>query len=229
MTKRAYALLGPLAAVALAGACATRQPTISYCRAATALPAPAPECASAPEVRRVKSELEAIAVPAVHFNGVRVGFDAEGRVGSLCVERAPYTDGWAARSKLAAREAELRAVAAGPACLAGTSLELNRFGARRAEIDAVVDECRREATSERTYRSCIEREQIQRGEIWMLEIGQVYVRAAGASERRAALVGCTQDATPIGIPTDTDSDSVHRPDPAEVTPCLRSHGWEALD
>jgi hypothetical protein len=240
VTKRAGTLLGPLAGIALAAACATQQPAIPYCTdAAAALPPAAPACASEPEARRVKQELSALAVPEAHWNLVRVAFDGESRVDAVCVERARYTDGWNARVKLSAREAELRAVAPGPACLAGTSLELNRLGARRAQIDVVAEDCRREATASalpvtaehvaRVYRVCIEREQIQRGEIWMLEIGQVYVRAAEASDRRAALTACTQDATPIGRSgADADSAWVYA-DPATVTQCLRGRGWVALD
>ena len=230
-----------LALAAACLSCASGRATLPYCPAAPELPAVAPACAADPEVQRVKRELEAIALPAAQKNLVRVTFDDTGAVGTLCVQRAKDTDGWNVRSKLGAREAELRAVAPGPACLADATLDLNRLGAKRSEVDVISDDCLREASfgggkrltpelMARAYRACIEREQIQRGEIWMLERGLIYVRTPEGSERREALLGCAENATPIGnSPYDADVTSVWSEPTDDITQCLRGYGWEALD
>jgi hypothetical protein len=236
VAKRAFLLVGLLAALA----CATSRPTLPYCPAAEELPPVAPACAAEPEVQRVKRDLQAIALPDAYRNLVRVTFDDAGAVDTVCVQRAKDTDGWNVRSKLGARGPELRAVAPGPACLADATLDLNRLGARRSEVDVISEDCWREASVgarlaspeslARRYRACIEREQIQRGEIWMLERGQIYVRTPEGKERRESLLGCTQNATPIGSsPYDAEIREVWSEPIDEITQCLRGYGWEALD
>src|SRR5262249_39116779 len=60
---------------------------------------------------------------------VRVSFDDESRVRSLCVQAAFPTDAWGARRRIAEKPDAIANLPPGPACVANRRLDLNRYEA----------------------------------------------------------------------------------------------------
>ena len=65
---------------------------------------------------------------------MRVALDEQARVGAVCVGPGPGYDPDRARRALAEHVDEIRALPSGPACAAGTRIDLNRYEAKWAEV-----------------------------------------------------------------------------------------------
>ena len=120
----------------------------------------------------------------------------------------------------------------GPACLAESRLDFNEIAALRVETAETIRDCARQvsrllARAERRFRQCLERVQMQHGQIWAFDsIGQliqVYAKRPEASPRRDVVKAC--------IDHDFDGPespiSIARRDP-RVAECMRDRGWEPL-
>ncbi len=210
--------------------CATGPPAIPFCPRMAELPVATPECLAEPDAQRVVAELGTFIEEAAGDLLFRVAFDEAASVESICAQRPANDDidididGWTPRARLAGRSGEILSISPGPSCLAGTRLDFNRMDAKFAEIEGIAERCRREGLVR--YGSCVEQEQIQRGEIWMLGLGRVFVKSPTGSKRRTAILGCSQNLTPISRST-FGADITHIVvDPNEITDCLRGHGWK---
>jgi hypothetical protein len=73
---------------------------------------------------------------------VRVALDDEARVDAICVAEGPGYGPGRARRALGERLDEIRALAPGPACLAGKRIDLNRYEAVEARMRAQETRCR---------------------------------------------------------------------------------------
>jgi hypothetical protein len=182
---------------------------------------------------------------------IQVEFDDAGGVGSMCAKRSPHLNPWHPRKRLAEITEEILAVAPGSTCLAGTRIDFNLTGAKYSEIDAAIEQCESQSLpglnpstpsrlstehAARFFRRCIERAQIQRGEIWGGESssgrpwglipGHFYIRSADGAERATALRTCTTNTTP---PLQSSSDAVIQRvivNFDEVEDCMQAQGWE---
>ncbi len=64
---------------------------------------------------------------------VRVGFDEQARVISVCVDERVGRDAWNARRRVAENLVEMGTIPSGPACVAGKRIDLNLYEAKLAE------------------------------------------------------------------------------------------------
>ena len=217
--------------------------SVPYCQSADEVPVATLKCRAEPDVRRMAWELAALIDEEAGPYLIQVGFDEFGGVESMCAQRSPHVNPWHPRKLLAERSVAIRAVAPGSPCLSGTRLDFNWTGVLYAEIDAVKERCASEAQpgaeaplptrmaikiQGRRYRQCIEQAQIQRGEIWGLVPGQIFVRSDTGTERAAAIRTCAQDVTsspraPFDAQIQAAIVNVNT-----VNECMRDQGWQPL-
>ena len=139
----------------------------------------------------------------------------------------------------------------GPACLSNFRLDFNEFGAQRADVQRLVEECRREVraryeadqsfggsseifaadTSARGLRRCLDRHQDRRAEVWFLEPGTgdfaVFAKTQDSSTRREAVIECADYRPPSNLSAYDVAIGVARKGPRLVE-CMRSLRWEFL-
>jgi hypothetical protein len=72
---------------------------------------------------------------------VRVEFDEQARVRSVCVDEHTGRATWDARRRIAERLVDARALPAGPRCVAGKRIDLNRYEAKLAETRTAGGDC----------------------------------------------------------------------------------------
>jgi len=227
--------------VVIPAACATVE-RVPFCRGESELPPPTEACLNESDAQRVIGTLSRLIDESAGSYLVEIGFDESGAVGSVCAQRAPFAGPGRSRALLGEKISEILAARPKAACLGGTRVTLNRAAAKRAEIESIDRQCGREAQAAsdpsapaafaleiqaRRYRRCIEREQITRGEIWLPEIGQVFVRSQDGAERRQAILACSENRTPIQRSFyDAEITDVYA-EPREFAECLRRHGWQS--
>jgi len=73
---------------------------------------------------------------------VRVGFDDEARVTSVCVDERAGRGGWNARRDVADHLLDMGSIPHGPICVAGKRIDLNRYEAKLAEAKDAQGWCR---------------------------------------------------------------------------------------
>lgn len=161
---------------------------------------------------------------------VRVEFGDEARVRSVCADGVSGASEWKARRALGARLAEVMAAPAGPPCLAGRRLDLNRRVAKVAEADRAEFRCRERFRNTRElargYRdlrfAASELEDcIQHAATW------IYVYRSGVM--RPLVFGKPETADPPAVRArDTASRCSRENDVDAEIACIESEGWELL-
>jgi hypothetical protein len=215
-----------------------------------ARPLPTAECLTLPEVTSFKDALSDLIAPDAGPLLVRVQFGNQSSIQAVCTARTAVKGAWRARSRLASNLASVYRMPAGPACLAETRLDLNRLEARLAEIDATTAKCARDATARlqsdedlnipagvahdnagRVFRTCLERDQKRRKEIWVFAPlsstpRYIFLQTDRSAPRRTALMSCTDERTFHEV---FDALMAFERDPATMVSCMQSHGWELLE
>jgi len=162
---------------------------------------------------------------------VRASLGEDSRVTSLCADRTGAMGEWKVRQALGARLPALRALAAGPACLAGTRVDLNRRAATVAESERAEDRCDQRARTTRDTRSgagtpLIVARQLQ--ECVEYEADWIFVYRPGSME--PAVFGRPQVVDPPDVRArDTASRCRRENDRDAEIACIESEGWELLD
>lgn len=234
-------LLPLLFVVVIPAACATVD-RVPFCRGESELPPPTEACLNESDAQRVIGTLTRLIDESAGSYLVEIGFDESGAVGSVCAQRSAFGGPGRSRALLGEKMREILAAHPRADCLAGTRVAFNRAAAKRAEIESIDRQCGREAQAARDpstpsafaleiqasrFRRCIEREQIARGEIWLPEIGQVFVRSQDGAERRRTILACSENRTPIQRSFhDAEITDIYA-DPGEFAECLRRHGWQS--
>jgi len=194
-------------------------------------PLPLAECRDQADARAFEQRLQALIAEAAGGLLVRVELGADARVRTLCSEDLPGH--WKARHALAGELASVMQVPAGPTCLAGKRLDLNRRAAKHAEIQRLKRECERKfrmsletsrdvdaaRLSSRQWHDCIEFDADwivveQRGVMEPLLFGKPEVVDPPTVRARDTAARC-------GRKHVTDRD-------AQVA-CIEADGWERLD
>ena len=114
---------------------------IPRCLPTEALPLASADCAATPEVTRYREDLAHTLLNQLRWEHseslpLRAEVDASGSVDTVCVAGDVTSLGWSVRRQIARSNSALQATPPGPACVAGTSLDLT---------DALVRESRRRA------------------------------------------------------------------------------------
>lgn len=229
-------------------ACASSLSKLPYCPAGSELqPLPSSSCLSSPGALSLQTELSRLVMAEVGPLLVRVTFDRQSSVDSVCAERSVARNQWRARARTAEALTTIYGRPAGPACLAGTRLDFNRLPAALAEAEVFVDRCVRDAQAQvhrenpnvpeqylsvrlgRLVRHCMERHQLARDEVWVFgpsrHVEQIFRKVEDSASRRTVLFDCTE-ATP-GHATH-DAFTGFSLDAASTTRCMEDHGWEIL-
>lgn len=245
-----YAPARIAACAVLATACATGAPSLPYCdESATLPPLASAECRAEPGVETLAGELSRALDDETSPLLIRVEFDAQSEIQSICAERRVPPGSWHDRAEAGERLPAIASLTSAPACLAGSRLEFNEVGAGRAEVDELIRQCEEEgqrrfdvdriagapsppaalSAARRIARSCLEYHQIQRDETWifhrMTRTPSVFVRTEGASSRDRAIVACAEDRGPASPPSFEARQGVSTRRP-ELVECMRAHGWE---
>ena len=87
---------------------------------------------------------------------VRVSLDDASHVASVCSETTQVVGGWRSRATLSERFEELVALEAGPPCLSGRRLDINRLAAMKAKIKKRVSECESDRDRAWEFRGCLD-------------------------------------------------------------------------
>ncbi len=216
----------------LAIACATPD-AIPYCPDGdAALPEATAECRSEPEVMDRSARLADLIVPGMESLLVRVEFDENSRVRSICGARGPGSKQWSDRVRVAERRAEILALPAGPACVANSRLEFNRLGLRLAEVGEILRDCSRQSSTPAQVRTCWDRFQSQRNEIWVFDPIHldplIFVATPDSVSRRKAIRECADMNARIGRSTFDATIAGARTD-QRVVDCMRTHGWKLFE
>lgn len=217
--------------------CATVE-TVPYCEEGEVAVVQA-RCADDPEAEAALDRLAEVINPEAGPLRVRMELGEAGDVKRMCVDRSKSRRAFHHRKSVAAQRAAIDALPPAPACLADGQLVFNEFAAVLDDIDEVKDRCQREASTgsgygldgfdSGVYTRCLADRQAERGEIWMEDLGEVYVRDDGtAGDRSKALRECG-----IAIHTQYDSAGGSRIarliiKPEEFNPCMAQYGWFPL-
>src|SRR5258706_3776399 len=129
-------------AIALAG-CASAggdTPEVPLCGPLDTLP-PLPERCAPGELDEFETALSDQVLPHASSALVRAVLDDAARVRALCVDWGPGYGPGGARRALAEQLDAIRALPPGPACAAGKRVDLNRYQAKLAEIEARRSRC----------------------------------------------------------------------------------------
>lgn len=218
-----------LALLALAG-CASRSEWVSRCEPGARF-APEPACSAAPETQLLSERLDALISDQTDPIAVLVGFDASGRVESVCAAHTIAPKQWDGQRELNARLPEILQTPAGPACLAGRTLVFNEAGAVIGGLRAQLADCRSfQAGSTGLYdRLCLQSRQIRRGELWFFndkrDYPYVFVPDAQAKGRGQVLDRCSDyvGVTPTQLPQITIGFTRNH---ETLTRCTQGLGWK---
>ncbi len=218
-----------VALVLLTTGCATPD-FIVYCEDTQVVsPEATAECLSEPAVMDRSARLADLIVPATESLLVRVEFDENSLIRSICGERGPGSPHWRDRVRVAERRAEMMALPAGPACLANTRLHFNQLGVTRAEVDEIIGSCVRQSPTPGQMRMCVNQNQINRNEIWVYDSANrapsIFVATPDAVGRRKAILECADRNAQIGQST-FDALIASAPLDARLVDCMQTQGWK---
>jgi len=201
-------------------------------------PAAEPACESAPAAEHFAREVLAPLVSEAGPLLVRVEFDDDARIDSVCAVESRLPGSWQARSRTGRKVASLDAPPPGPACLSGTRLDLNEYGEHRVEVQKIVRTCRNHVRTLRVTRSaeepnmdwefdnCMTGEQVARSEIWIFGSPtanpSVFSRGPKAVDRRVAGRECFG---PAGYRSEAEAIDESW---ELVVQCMEANGWKRL-
>ena len=222
-----------LAVVALQVGCASHGTWVAHCVADEELrTTPSLACLEQPQSREVTSYLSRVIDAAAGPFAVLVGFDEASRVGSVCTVRNPTPRQWEAQKTLNDRYPEILDAPAGPACLAITTILVNRKGAELGSLKQVLFNCRADESggTNQLDRICMLRRQAQRGELWFFNSHHTYPYVfvpvgEGAAQSGQALDRCTdsQETKPVQLPEIKIGYTYsHR----RLSECMEALGWK---
>lgn len=228
---RFVARVGPVALTLLALAdCASRSEWAPRCERGARF-APEPACLAASETQLLTERLDALISDQTDPIAVLVGFDASGRVESVCAVHTIAPKQWDGQRELNARLPEILQTPAGPACLAGRTLVFNEAGAVIGGLRALLADCRVfQAGSTGLYDPlCLQARQVRRGELWFFSYQRdypyVFVPDAQAKARGQVLSRCTDDVgvMPTQLPEVTIGFTRNH---EKLTRCMQGLGWK---
>jgi hypothetical protein len=128
-------------------ACASPQPyAVERCPSPKQLPPrPSTQCKAGPETVAYEDRLAALLTSAAGPLALRVALDGRSRVAAICAEGTSRgMENARARRTLAANLGDVWALPPGPACLAGTRIDLDGRRAKLALIERTDLQCRQE-------------------------------------------------------------------------------------
>ena len=231
-------------------ACASPVSDVLDCGSDSTLqPLPTAVCRSSPDVITYENSLSDLLAREAGPLLVRVQLGMDATVQAVCAERSIAKNQWRPRRQLASKLTAAYALPAGPACLAGTRFDLNRLSAGLAEADAIVEKCGRDATARlrsdkdsrigpdvansnagRVLRTCLERHQNRRNEIWVFASlprrPHIFLKTGRSAPRRTALLACTDAQASHEV---FDAPTGVALDAAKMARCMQEHGWEQLE
>jgi len=117
-------------------ACVSRNDSVSVRPCPSPDESPPPVDASTCDERELADYTALLSDRIVERNDrslVRVGFDDDARVSSVCVDEHVGRDAWNARRSVAQNLVEMKTIPRGPACVARKRIDLNRYEAKLAE------------------------------------------------------------------------------------------------
>ena len=222
-----------LAVVALLVGCASHGNWVAHCVAdEKARSTPSLACLEEAQSREVTSYLSRVINEAAGPFAVLIGFNAASRVGSVCTVRNQTPRQWDAQKKLNDRYHEILDAPAGPACLASTTILVNRKGAELGSLKQVLHNCRGDESggTNQLDRICMLRRQVERGELWFFNSRETYpyvfvAAGEGAAQRGQALDRCTDspETKPVQLPEIKIGYTYsHR----RLTECMEALGWK---
>ncbi len=117
-------------------------PRVEQCAPLAELaPLPSPECREEAEARAFAQSLWDVIEDDAAALLVRFELGDAARVRSICADGMFARSEWKTRRAIGTQLAKLMEVRAGPPCLAGRRLDLNRRAAKMAEVDRLEFEC----------------------------------------------------------------------------------------
>ncbi|TMA33363.1 MAG: hypothetical protein E6J87_10300 [Deltaproteobacteria bacterium] len=141
MSARHLAVLA-LAAGAIAACTTVDVEKVPLCAPVGSLqPLPADGACDEGELAGYASAISELVVKPMSQALVRIEFDGGSRVRSLCVDQGVRNHAFHARRDIAPKLDAILARAPGPRCLAHKRIDLNRYQAKRAEIDEAERWC----------------------------------------------------------------------------------------
>ena len=242
-------LLAVAASAIVACASPVSDSDLPDCGSESALqPLPTPDCRSSPDVIAYENDLGDLLARDAGPLLLRIQFGTHSAIQAVCADRSIAKNQWRPRARIASKLAAAYALPSGPACLAGKRIDLNRLSAGLAEVDSVLEKCGRDATARlesdrdsrippdvassnagRVFRTCLDRNQNRRNEIWVFASvprkPHIFRKTERSAARRTALLACT-DAQAFHEVFDALTGVAL--DAATMTRCMQEHGWEPL-
>jgi len=229
-------------------ACASKGPTLPICPVLEMMqPPPGEQCLAEPEVGKFQEKLAAFLEDDKSPLLVRVEFDSQIAIGTICADRTSEQRQRLTRRRLAKQRPMISAMPPGPACLAGSRLDFNRAGQQIAVARRLLRKCERESDTVRradesnptsfagerqaseVFLVCSNRQQRRLDQIWIFPelslrgILYMFEATPEASPREAAIRVCSRERGSIvqrtGVAIGGD----------ELNGCMRSQGWNPIE
>ncbi|HXV37559.1 MAG TPA: hypothetical protein VEC18_10435, partial [Myxococcota bacterium] len=126
--------------------CASGAPLLATCPALDAMqPLASDACRAEREVAELAAELAESVEDDLSPLRVRIEFDEKAAIRRVCADPTTEQRQRRARRELAERLPQIEASGPGPACLAGSRLDFNRYGEQLAVVRRLLRACEREA------------------------------------------------------------------------------------
>ena len=194
-------------------------------------PLPALACREEADALAFAQVLQAAIADAAGGLLVRVELGEDARVRTLCAENLPGH--WKERRALAGELTAVMQMPAGPACLAGKRLDLNRRAAKQAEIQRLEWHCqRRLQTSLETSRGVVGPQLTSRQWHDCIEFDADWVVVHERGVMEPLLFGKPEVVDPPTVRArDTASrcSRKHKISSDAQVACIEAEGWERLD
>jgi hypothetical protein len=229
--------------------CASSAPMLAVCPALDAMqPLASDACRAEREVGELAAKLADRVEDDLSPLRVRIEFDDRAAVSRVCADETTEQRQRRARRELTERLPQIEAIGPGPACLADSRLDFNRYGEQLAVVRRLLRACEREAqaiTRGRTgdpaptpigfydrelFVSCVNREQRQRDQIWIYDefpvSGWIYLFEAtpDAALRDVAIRVCSRER---GEYRDEQIGFAHGG--RDLYDCMRAQGWTPIE
>lgn len=222
---------------------------LAVCPALDAMqPLASDACRAQRETEELAAKLAALVEDELSPLRVRVEFDENAAIRRVCADKTSEQWQRRARRELEAKRPQIEATAPGPACLARSRLDFNRYGEQLAVTRRLLRACEREArsiTQGRTgdpaptpigfydrepFVACANREQRQRDQIWIYDefpvSGWIYLFEAtpNAALRDVAIRICSRERGEY-----RDEQIGFARGGEELYDCMRAQGWSPIE
>jgi len=221
---------GVAMATLLLFACASSNPSLPKCPPVEKMqPPPSEQCRSDPDLIQFESQLSALIEDDASPLRVRVEFDSQSVVQSICAERTSVRATPRIQREMLDRTATITSNPPGPPCIANSRLDFNWQGVQRAAVTAISRQCQRETRREpRALVDCLEFHQRRNNQIWIFDqrLGRnrvyVFYETPDSTPRERAIDACSRDREVSSFAN--YSIPIARVG-QELNDCMRSEGW----